>query len=100
MWIGIQKWLYLFEVQCGLEGKLGSEKAKWCQVPLGFRATEALSLIPSDVAYATLCTKLIQCYGTENAMTEAQNELALLWLGNRTFQQVALKVQQLVAVAL
>lgn len=56
-------------------------------------------MIPFDADYATLCIKLTQCYGTEYAMIETQNELAQLWLRDQTFWQLALKMQQLAVVA-
>lgn len=43
---------------------------------------------------------LTQCDGTKNTMIEVQNKQAQLWLGDRTFRQLALKVWKLGAVAL
>lgn len=67
---------------------------------LGFKAADALSFVPANAAYDTLCNKLIQCYSIGHSMLEAQDELACLQLGDWTLCQLAIRVQQLVMIAL
>lgn len=53
-----------------------------------------------DITYDELQKKLIQGYGTDDQVAEAQDELAQLCLGDRTFKQLPLRVQHLVSEAL
>lgn len=97
--INTEKWLGLFEVWYGLDGKPADQKARWCHVALGCKAADSLGLVTSDAMYDMLQSNFIQCYGSVNAMLEAQDGQVCLQLGDRMLCQLVIRVQELVAVA-
>lgn len=56
---------------------------------LGFKAANALGLVPADGTYDTLWSKLILRCESQNAMLEVQDELACLQQGDWTLCHLA-----------